>query len=209
MIYRFKVWFDEEEDVVRWIDMKPSHTFLDFHKQILASIKFEDLDPASFFTANDRWIKGFEVTLEDMGFDDSDEPKTLMKDTYLKDFVNDPHQKFIYINDFIEMWTLHIELFKIMDDEKGVTYPRLYKSEGTAPKQKEGAGKFSLLDDAEFDMLANEIIMEKGGRMPDLSGLIGTDFDDEVVENDDDDDDDADEFGPSYGDGLDEDSQLY
>lgn len=207
MIYRFKVWFDEEEDVLRWIDMKPSHTFLEFHKQILTSIKFEDLDPASFFTANDRWIKGFEVTLQDMGFDDSEEPKTLMKDTYLKDFVNDPHQKFIYINDFIEMWTLHIELFRIMEDEKGVTYPRLYKSEGTAPKQKEGAGKFSLLDDAEFDMLANEIIMEKGGRMPDLSGLIGTDFEDEVVE--DEDDDDADEFGPSYGDGLDEDSQLY
>ena len=34
MIYRFKVWFEDLEDVVRWIDIKPSHSFLDFHNVI-------------------------------------------------------------------------------------------------------------------------------------------------------------------------------
>jgi len=203
MIYRFKVWFDDDDEIIRWIDMKPNNTFKDFHTEILKSIEFEDKEPASFFMTNDRWIKGFEITLEDMGFDENDEPKTLMKDCMLKHYINDPHQKFIYINDFLEMWTLHVELQNILEESANTEYPRLHKSEGKAPKQKVGAGKFLLLDDLEFDNLAEELIKEKGGRISDIGDieeLLAGELDDE----DEDDDLDNDEFGPEYGDGLDE-----
>lgn len=204
MIYRFKVWFDDDDEIIRWIDMKPTHTFKDFHTEILKSISFEDKEPASFFMANDRWIKGFEITLQDMGFDESDEPKTLMKDCMLKHYINDPHQKFIYINDFLEMWTLHVELQNILEESPKTEYPRLHKSEGKAPKQNVGAGKFLLLDDLEFDNLADELIKEKGGRMSDIGDieeLLAADLGDD---DDEEEDLDNDEFGPEYGDGLDE-----
>jgi hypothetical protein len=208
MIYRFKIWFEDQDDVIRWIDIPPSHTFLDFHKEILRSISFEDVNPSSFFKANQAWKKGLEVTLEDMGFEESADPALLMKEVKLRDLVNDPHQKFIYIHDFIEMWTLYVELHKILEEESGVTYPRLFKSEGVAPKQKDGAGKFMMLDDAEMDFLAAEILEEKAGRLKDNSALAdvfgeleleGTD------QEEDDDEEDDDHFGPFYGDGLDED----
>jgi hypothetical protein len=205
MIYRFKVWFDDDEDIARWLDMKPTNTFKEFHEEILKSINFKDTEPASFYLANSRWIKGFEITLQDMGFDDSDEPKVLMKDCLIKDFVNDPHQRFIYINDFMQMWTLHIELQRIMEEEKGKTYPRLFKSEGEAPKQQTDFSKLMILDESELDLLAEELIAEKGGRKTDIE-LVGLDEEDDLDDND---EEDEDEFGPSYGDGLDESDNIF
>jgi hypothetical protein len=206
MIYRFKIWFDDDEDIVRWIDMKPGHTFLDFHRAILQSIGFEDAQPASFYSSNDRWTKGFEITLMDMGFEEQSEPTLMMDQVRLKHYINDPHQRFIYIHDFIEMWTLHIELQSIMQENKDVTYPNLYKSEGTAPKQNAGAGKFKLLEDTELDDMADDIIREKGGLAKDISisDLLDEAGVDEGFEEDDDEDPDDDEFGPSYGEDLDE-----
>jgi hypothetical protein len=203
MIYRFKIWFEELEDVVRWIDIKPTHTFFDFHNIILQSIDFKDLEPSSFFMSNDRWTKGLEITVADMGFEDTDEPKLLMKDSTLKDYINDPHQKFIYVYDFIEMWTLHIELQNILEDEKGKTYPNIQKSLGKSPKQSGGAGKFLLMDDLEMDDLANEILVSKGARTTDLVDIEDDLGFEEEEENEDD------EFGPSYGDGYEEDSKDF
>ena len=38
MVYRFKVWFENNDEVIRWIDIKPSQTFLDFHNAIQDAI---------------------------------------------------------------------------------------------------------------------------------------------------------------------------
>lgn len=49
MIYRFKVWFEEEEDINRVIDIQPGATFLDFHNAILDSIGFKKRYANRFF----------------------------------------------------------------------------------------------------------------------------------------------------------------
>ncbi|MCK9482051.1 MAG: plasmid pRiA4b ORF-3 family protein [Bacteroidia bacterium] len=201
MIYRFKIWFEDDDEIIRWIDMKPNHTFKDFHTAILNAIEFKDMEPASFFLSNDRWAKGLEITLEDMGFEDAETPKNLMQDCLLKKHINDPHQKFIYINDFMQMWTLHIELQNIIaEDAKDVTYPFLYKSIGKAPKQNTGIIDMPLIEDTEFDSIAEQLIKEKGGRhISDPDFEDGIDFDDDEEE-----DEDEDDFGPEYGDEYDE-----
>ncbi|MCO6495719.1 MAG: hypothetical protein J5I91_08590 [Bacteroidetes bacterium] len=205
MIYRFKIWFEDDDEIIRWIDMKPSHSFKDFHTEILKSINFKDTEPASFFLSNDQWAKGLEITLEDMGFEESDSPKNLMKDSLLKNHINDPHQKFIYINDFMQMWTLMIELQSIIaEDVKGVTYPHLYKSVGKAPRQQSGIIDFPLIEDMEFDNLAEQLIKEKGKHRSDSEFSDNFTFDDEEDNFEDDEDNDDDEFGPEYGDGYDE-----
>ncbi|MFN6048632.1 MAG: IS1096 element passenger TnpR family protein, partial [Bacteroidota bacterium] len=61
MVYRFKIWFEDMDDVVRWIEIKPSHTFMDFNNIIQEAIGFDNKELASFFVSDDRWRKISEV----------------------------------------------------------------------------------------------------------------------------------------------------
>lgn len=186
MIYRFKVWFEEDEDIVRWIDVQSTNTFLDFHNCILDSIGFDKKEPASFYMSDDNWKKRLEVTLVDMGLEESDqaEPKPLMKDARMRDYVNDPHQRFVYVYDFIQMWTLFCELTQILEDEKGKTYPHIFRSLGKAPRQHEGASRFKIVDDAEFEELAARMIAGRKGDGPAAEEELLVDDEDEDDEDD-------------------------
>ena len=186
MIYRFKVWFEEDEDIVRWIDVQSTNTFLDFHNCILDSIGFDKKEPASFYMSDDNWKKRLEVTLVDMGLEESDqaEPKPLMKDARMRDYVNDPHQRFVYVYDFIQMWTLFCELTQILEDEKGKTYPNIFRSSGKAPRQHEGASRFKIVDDAEFEELAARMIAGRKGDGPAAEEELLVDDEDEDDEDD-------------------------
>lgn len=197
MIYRFKVWFEDLEDVVRWIDIKPSHSFLDFHYAIQDSIGFDKKEPTSFYISDDKWRKLFEICLDDMGMSDSEnpEPKTLMKDARLMDYINDPHQRFIYITDFLAMWTLNCELQMITEDAPKKKYPLIFRSEGKSPRQLEDS-RFKMLDDDEFDALAAKILAAKAGKN------IMDGAEEELLDETDDEDD----LGLNdYGDGTDDD----
>jgi len=166
MVYRFKVWFEDIEDVARWIDIKPSHTFLDFHNAIQEAIGFDKKEFSSFFISDDHWRKLFEITLEDMQMDGGEESlnaSSLMKDARLRDYINDPHQRFVYITDFVANWSLLCELAGIYDEAPKKEYPLVYRVEGKAPRQREDS-KFKMLDDNEFDALAAKILAAKTAR---------------------------------------------
>ena len=93
-------------------------------------------------------------------------------------FVNDPHQKIVYVYDFLEMWTMHLELVGIeMKEKAGVKYPICSKSVGLAPKQYDKVQRFGLVDDNEFDEITKNYL-DKSDEIP---GEIS--------------DDEADEFG--------------
>lgn len=191
MIYRFKIWFEDIEDVVRFIDIKPSHSFLDFHNIIQESIGFDKKEFSSFYVSDEKWRKLMEISLEDMKMDENDtsgDPIVLMKDSRVRDFVNDPHQHFIYITDFIANWTLMCELHAIADEAPKKEYPLVYRSEGKAPRQREDS-KFKLLDENEFDALAAKILAAKGGK-----GIMEG-AEEELVLDEGDDDEEKDEFG--------------
>ncbi len=185
MIYRFKVWFEEEEDINRTIDIQPSATFLDLHNTILDSISFKKELPSSFFCSDDNWRKGKEISLNDAS-------KLLMANVKIKDHVNDPHQKFIYITDFNEQWTLCVELQSIQNDVKGISYPFVFKSVGKAPKQNEGIGRFKIVDETEFDEIANKLVSKH-------APMHDEDFNEEGFGEEGEEDEDADEFGETYG----------
>lgn len=202
MVYRFKIWFDEVEDVYRWIDIKPSHTFLEFHNIIQEAIGFDKKEPTSFFISDDRWRKHMEITLQDMGEDsENDLPKPLMKDARLRDYINDPHQRFVYITDFLAMWTLFIELQTIADEAPKKEYPLIYKSEGKAPRQREDS-RFKMLDDNEFDALAAKILAAKSAKN------IMEGAEEELVAGDDEEDEDDDLGLNEFEDSTDDDFNL-
>ena len=152
-VYKFKITFEDYDDIFRIIEIKSTQTFLDLHKAILDAIGFDQKQLASFYMSTDSWKKGQEITLEDMT-DEDDEPENkipVMAKSKLCDYINDPHQKIIYVYDFLEIWTLFIELTGIdMKEKTGQKYPFCSKSSGLAPKQYDKVQRFGLVDDNEF-----------------------------------------------------------
>jgi len=212
MIYRFKIWFEDMEDIVRWIEIKPSHTFLDFNNIIQAAIGFDNKELASFFVSDDRWRRISEVKkAKPTGDTDitGNANAPLMSETKLRTCVNDPHQRFIYVFDYNAQWTLLCELISIEESNEKQAYPRIYRNEGKAPRQH-NEGKFKMLDDNEFDTLAEKILAAKG-----VKSLL-VEHEEELLEEDDDDldddldneeeEDDHDEFDfGALGEGIDAD----
>lgn len=189
-VYKFKLTFEDYEDTYRVIEIKSNQTFLDFHKVILESISFDEKQLASFFMSNDTWRKEQEITLEDMT-DDPENPIPEMKTAKLSQFVNDPHQKIIYVYDFMAMWTMRLELFGIeIKENPKFTYPRIGKTVGLAPKQYDKVQRFGLVDDNEFDEITKNYLdktQEIGGEISDDEadefGLFSKDADAPEDEN--------------------------
>ncbi|MDB5159523.1 MAG: Plasmid pRiA4b ORF-3-like protein [Mucilaginibacter sp.] len=134
-LYRFRVTFEDYDDVTREIDIKSTQTFEDLHRAIHQSTGYNAAYPSSFYISNDQWIKGEEVTYLpnqkriDRGI-------ALMEKVKLSSRIDDPHQKFYYTFNFDRPFDFHVELMKIiLDEAAGVTYPAIIKSVGDAPRQ--------------------------------------------------------------------------
>jgi hypothetical protein len=140
--YRFKVSLEDNEDIFRDIDVKAAHSFEHFHTIIQEAFKFDAKHSASFFVSDDYWRKGQEITLkkEDLPLEEDEirknvDPKKLMADTKIARYIEQPHQRFVYVFDPIVQWSFLIEMIKIVDENPKLTYPAIIKSYGTAPKQ--------------------------------------------------------------------------
>lgn len=132
-IYRFRISFEDYDDVIREIDVLPKHTFLDLHNALHASTGYNPEVPSSFYVSNDYWKKGEEITHL------PDERKiekgvALMAESRLSRFIDDPHQKFYYTYNFAHPFDFHVQLIKILKEEEGKVYPSLFKSVGQVPK---------------------------------------------------------------------------
>ncbi len=134
-VYRFKVSFEDYEDISREIEIKSDQSFYDLHESIQASIQFDGTKESSFFISNDHWHKGEEISSVVKITKQGKETK-LMKNAVLRNFILDPHQKIYYTIDGETPWTFHIELVKILPSaEITKVYPFLKKITGEAPRQ--------------------------------------------------------------------------
>jgi hypothetical protein len=143
-VYRFRVTFEDQEDVYREIEIRANQTFEDLHYVILQSVGFDTQHNASFYMSDDYWRKGQEITLNAPPSNDDDDdvprlkrkaPPKLMKQSKLAAFIEDPHQKIVYIYDPKANWVLNIELVKIVTEDSKTSYPKCVKTVGPAPKQ--------------------------------------------------------------------------
>jgi hypothetical protein len=158
--YRFRITFEDYDDVSRDIEIRSTQTFDDLHYAIHNAIGFDASKEASFFMSDDNWKKGKEITTRDIP-DNQAGVITPMRNTRLCDFIADPHQKIYYSFDPGSHWTFHIELIKISrDEENGASYPRCIKSAGEAPKQYQTTTIGSLPVPEDFDLLAEEDELE-------------------------------------------------
>ncbi len=190
LVYRFRIIFEDYDDVQRDIDIRSTQTFEDLHHTIQSSIGFDDKKSASFFVSNDFWKKGQEISLEKRKIKE-DELVPLMKKSRLCDFITDPHQKFLYISDYEAGWNFTMELIKIIPNADPIKpYPCCVKSVGEAPKQFNViAAKPSILVDDDID-LDDDIVAEpdaihtaeEGVEDDELVGMNSEGEDDEDME---------------------------
>ncbi|MBP6976814.1 MAG: hypothetical protein KBB71_00690 [Lentimicrobiaceae bacterium] len=149
---------------MRDIDIKATQTFREFHDGIRESVQLDGNELASFFICDRRWNKLKEITLIDMedriedGSDDDENefyhiPITVMEESVIKDFIDDPHQRILYEYDILNQASLFIELMKIVPADENTIYPTCVKSEGTLLVKKISDADIVVTDVDEEELL--------------------------------------------------------
>lgn len=133
-IYRFRVTFEDYDEVTREIDIKSNQTFADLHEAIHKSTGYNSDYSSSFYVSNDQWTKGEEIAFKP-NQRKTDRGVALMENSKLSNFIDDPHQKFYYTFNFDRPFDFHVELIKILNETPGAVYPLVSKTVGEAPKQ--------------------------------------------------------------------------
>lgn len=140
---KFRVLLDSEKDeeIFRDILISDTDNFESFYRSIINAFRFQGQEMASFYVSNDSWDKGHEINLMDMtyGDDDMDALPNIMKDAVMKDFLEEPDQKFILVYDFMRMWIFLIEL--IGYEKEGPQEPQLLLAVGMAPPEDSRTGE--------------------------------------------------------------------
>ncbi|MFD2873877.1 hypothetical protein ACFS5N_15455 [Mucilaginibacter ximonensis] len=201
-LYRFRVTFEDYDDVTREIDIKSTQTFEDLHRAIHKSTGYNPEYPSSFYVSNDQWIKGEEVTFLP-NQRRIDRGVALMEKVKLSSRIDDPHQKFYYTFNFDRPFDFHVELMKIiLDENPNTTYPAIVKSVGDAPRQfvtVADAATAATADESDFDFLN-----EMGMNHDDTEDFSEVDETGEAVSSrgshDDEAEEEEDEFGNEFSD---------
>ncbi|BAU55363.1 IS1096 element passenger TnpR family protein [Mucilaginibacter gotjawali] len=209
-LYRFRITFEDYDDVLREIDVKSNQTFEDLHRAIHQSTGYNPEYPSSFYISNDQWIKGEEITYMP-NQKRIDRGVALMDKVKLLSYIDDPHQKFYYTFNFDRPFDFHVELMKIiLDETPGTTYPAVIKSVGEAPKQFGNVVAPTAAPAAsdDFDFLNEMSYGEEDAE--DFTEIADTD---EIGEEDKTiavEDEEEDEFGSEFSDdeGFEDDSKL-
>ncbi len=196
-IYRFRVNFEDYDEIVREIDIKTTQTFEDLHRAIQGSVGYTPEKSSSFYVSTDHWLKGDEIAyLPNQR--KIDRGVTLMENAKLSNFIEDPHQKFYYIYNFDRPFDFHVELIKIiLENDPKITYPHVFKSAGEAPKLVENNGAVSYIiptkeKSDEFDFMEEMDFVAEDTE--ELEAMTGRDFSPKAKVEDTDDDKEVDEF---------------
>lgn len=207
-IYRFRISFEDFDEVSREIDIKTNQTFEDLHRAFHRSTGYNADKSSSFYVSTDNWIKGDEIAILP-NQRKIDNGVALMEKSKLSNFIEDPHQKFYYIYDFERPFDFHVELIKIiLENDPNIEYPYLVKSVGEAPKiiDKNNIGSFTgsataassdfdFLNEMDFVPEDTEELEAMGGR-----GIMAEEVDEEEEDEEKDDFADGDDFADEeYG----------
>jgi len=170
-IYRFKISFEDYDEVEREIDIKSTQTFEDLHRALHRSTGYPAEVSSSFYVSNDFWNKGQEISFLPSE-KKIEQGVSLMDKSKLSSFIDDPHQKFYYTYNFERPFDFHVQLIKIiLDEENGKEYPNTFRSIGEAPKIPgsivvpgtsaiASTKRIDFLDELEFDPIHLEDVDE-------------------------------------------------
>ncbi len=164
-ILKFRVYWEDDDNIYRDIVLKTGQNFQSFHETILTAFEFDKKHSASFFQSNDKWLRGREIS-SDVLVNKKDAPALSMIKTPVSALVEKPDEKFVYTYDPVKKWTFLIELIGIdKEEESKKEYPYCIKKEGVAPAQAgiKGLANERLLEIEEKYDLTKEDLSEGYG----------------------------------------------
>ncbi len=177
MTIRFRLISEEDEDFLREIEIDSNCTFLELHNFIQENLQFEEGQMASFFLTDNNWEKDEEITLIDMKLDDS-YTAHIMSDTLLKDFIQKPKQRLLYIFDFFNERNLFMEVYEIIDTP--CSSPKCLNTKGEAPQQLDILG---LFDEDTLDLDDKNSEKENVNNISDAEYDFDSEFKDEFEDD--------------------------
>lgn len=134
-IFKFRVYWEDDDNIYRDIELKTGQTFQAFHETILKAFEFDNKHSASFFESNDKWVRRREISSEVLT-NKKDAPALSMIKTPVSALVDSPDKKFVYTYDPVKKWNFQIDLIGIEKDEDSrKDYPVCVRKEGVAPAQ--------------------------------------------------------------------------
>lgn len=163
-LFKFRICWDEDEQIYRDIVLKSGQTFDLFQSAILKAFNFKDKKSASFFESNERWMEGREISSEVLHNKKGATVLSMMK-TPVSALVNQPEKRFLFRFDPVKKWLFLITLIALeKEDDASKEYPLLVKSEGISPN---GIGvhapfKESLTETEDRFDLSKEDMEEQG-----------------------------------------------
>ena len=131
MIYCNRIILDCDGEVFRDIEIRENSSFEDLLLSIINYFNFNVGEMASFYISDDSWKQGEEIMLENFT---GDNYQMVMKTTKLNSVINESNNKFIYIYDFLKLWTFFVEVVEICEENKSFIYPQTIFSIGKIPK---------------------------------------------------------------------------
>ncbi len=159
-LFRFRVYWEEDDLVYRDIEIRPTQTFLEFHKAIIAAYEFDGKHAASFFDSTEKWTRGRELNSEVL-VNKKDAPALSMMRTPVSALIATPDHKFVYEYDPVKKWVFLVELIGITKDEDPKrTYPFVLRKEGVGPAQYgvKGVNLDKLMEvEEKYDLGADEM----------------------------------------------------
>lgn len=135
-LLRFRVHWEEDDQIYRDIEIQTGQTFLQLHEAIVKAFEFDGKHPASFYESTERWERGRELSSEVL-VNKKDAPALSMAKTPVGALVTVPDQKFLYeYRSAKKLWSFQIEFIGIeKNEDPKKTYPLLVRKEGVAPAQ--------------------------------------------------------------------------
>lgn len=176
-LFKFRVYWEDDDNIYRDIVLKTGQTFHSFHEAILTAFEFDHKHKASFFASNDNWNRGREIA-SDVLVNKKDAPALSMIKTPVSALVEKPDEKFVYTYDPVKKWTFLVELIGIdKEEDSKKEYPLCAKKEGVAPAQTgiKGLANERLLEIEEKYDLSTEDMSEGYGKEGDDDGGSSSD----------------------------------
>lgn len=135
-LFRFRVYWEEDDQVYRDIEIRTTQTLFQFHEAILKAFEFDGKHPATFYESNDRGER-FRRFDSDVLVNKKDAIALSMIKAPLSALVSLPNQKFIYIYNMPKkQWAFLVEMIGVSKDEDiKKNYPICSRKEGIAPIQ--------------------------------------------------------------------------
>jgi hypothetical protein len=155
-IYKFRMLYGENEDFVRDFEIEATQNFEDFHKVITESVDLNPDELSSFHICDQKWHKKTEITLIDMLEGEDTEKESfpfrethVMRNSLIRDFINEPRQRLLYEHDFLSMKTFFIELLSVSRIKQEGIFPRCTFKRGALSNLQDEVN-FAIEDDEEL-----------------------------------------------------------